>query len=358
MKYLCLCLSAILLAGCAGTAKKGMSRYDDFDAVKVDQMVGNAISKGMFEKTIICLNARRETRQVTAITNVTVASVTNQVVNAITNQTISSSTNFFVTTVTSPTAPVVAAQPQATSSTGGGEAAEPALADAATLPPLTNAPATISTNFTVSVASNQSGSAGPSQATANNQIVRTLNNQVTTTSNNLSVTLATNLVVSAETNEVVNYVTNTYFTTVTNTLIVPTNYLASEYFLYTEMTPPSDFTLQSGESLVLLVDGVRYGFSQSQPAAAFVGRKGFTTGMYRVPPQVMVAIANAQEVRLRFKGVNSVIERDMNQASRANFKTFLLRYFSSQPDATGASARTESSTQDRADAASPGAAAR
>src|SRR6185295_5877427 len=62
MKYLCLSLSAILLAGCAGTAKKGMSRYDDFDGVKVDQMVGNAISKGMFEKTIICLNARRETR--------------------------------------------------------------------------------------------------------------------------------------------------------------------------------------------------------------------------------------------------------------------------------------------------------
>ena len=108
MKHLCLLLSAILLAGCAGTAKKGMSRYDDFDAVKVDQMVDNAISKGMFEKTIICLNARRETRQVTAITNVIVTSVTNQVVNAITNQTISSSTNFFVTTVTSPTAAVAA----------------------------------------------------------------------------------------------------------------------------------------------------------------------------------------------------------------------------------------------------------
>ena len=358
MKHLCLSLCVALLAGCAGTAKKGMSRYDDFDAVKVDQMVGNAISKAMFEKTIICLNARRETRQITAITNVTVTSVTNQVVNAITNQTISSSTNSFVTTVTSPTAPVVAQQPQPVQGTGVGEAADPALGDAATLPPLTNAPATVSTNLTVSLASNQSGSAGPNQATANNQIVRTFNNQVTTTSNNLSVTLATNLVVSSETNEVVNYVTNTYFTAVTNTIIVPTNYLASDYFLYTEMTPPSDFTLQSGESLVLLVDGVRYGFSQSQPAAAFVGRKGFATGMYRVPPQVLVAIANAQEVRLRFKGVNSVIERDMNQSSRENFKTFLLRYFSSQPDATGASARNESSTQDRADAAYTGAAAR
>jgi hypothetical protein len=348
MKYLCLSLSAILLAGCAGTAKKGLSRYDDFDAVKVDQMVGNAISKGMFEKTIICLNARRETRQVTAITNVTVSPVTNQIVNAITNQTISMSTNFLVTTMTN-LVPVTA-PPPAPAPSAGGEAVNPALADAVTLPPLTNTPATISTNLTVTLASNQSGSAGPNQATANNQLVRTVNNQITTTSNNLTVALMTNLVVSAETNEVVNYVTNTYYTSATNTTIVPANYLASDYFLYTEMTPPSDFTLQSGESLVLLVDGVRYGFSQSQPAAAFVGRRGFTTGMYRVPPQVLVAIANAKEVRLRFKGVNSSIERDMNQPSRDNFKTFLLHYFASQPDATGASARTESTTQVRADA--------
>jgi len=358
MKYLCLSLSAILLAGCAGTAKKGMSRYDNFDAVKVDQMVGNAISKGMFEKVIICLNARRETRQVTAITNVTVEPITNQVVIAITNQTISSSTNFFVTTVTSPTAPVLAAQPQAAAGTGGGEAPDAALADAATLPPLTNAPVTISTNLTVSLSRNQAGSASPNQATANNQIVRTFNNQITTTSNNLNVTLSTNLVVTAETNEVVNYATNTYFATITNTTIVSTNYLAAEYFLYTEMTPPSDFTLQSGESLVLLVDGERYGFSQSQPAAAFVGRKGYTTGMYRVPPQVLVAIANAREVRLRFKGVNSAIERDMNLSSRQNFKTFLLRYFVSQPEGTGASARNGSSARNRADAASPVASAR
>ena len=356
MKYLCLLLGATLLAGCAGTANKGMSRYDDFDAVKVDQMVGNTISKTMFEKTIICLNARRETRQVTAITNVTVLPVTNLMVNAITNQTISVSTNFLVTTMTN-LVPVATGQP-APAANAGAEAVNPALADAATLPPLTNTPAIISTNLTVTLANNQSGSAGPSQATANSQLVRTLNNQITTTSNNLTVALMSNLVVSAETNEVVNYVTNTYYSSVTNTTIVPTNYLASDYFLYTEMTPPSDFTLQSGESLVLLVDGVRYGFSQSSPAAAFVGRKGFTTGMYRVPPQVLVAIANAQEVRLRFKGVNSVIERDMNQSSRANFKTFLLRYFGSQPDGTGASARIDSSTQDRADAASPVASAR
>ena len=128
MKYVCLLLSAILLAGCAGTAKKGMSRYDDFDAVKVDQMVGNAISKGMFEKTIICLNARRETRQVTAITNVTVSPVTNQMVNAITIQTISVSTNYLVTATTN-LVPTVATQAPSTPGTAGGEAADPALAE-------------------------------------------------------------------------------------------------------------------------------------------------------------------------------------------------------------------------------------
>jgi hypothetical protein len=352
MKYFCFLLSAILLAGCAGTDKKGVSRYDEFDAVKVDQMVGNAISKGMFEKTIICLNARRETRQVTALTNVTVSPVTNYVVSAITNQTISISTNYLATTMTN-VVPLLAAQPAAAPAAGG-EAADPVLADAAALPPLTNTPAATSTNLTVSLASNQSASSSPNQATANRQLVRTLNNQITTTSNNLTVALMTNLVVSAETNEVINYVTNTLVTSVTNITIIPTNYLAADYFLYTEMTPPSDFSLQSGESLVLLVDGVRHGFSQSQPAAAFVGRKGFTTGMYRVPPQVLVAIANAQEVRLRFKGVNSVIEREMNQSSRANFKTFLLRYFGSQPDTAGASARTE----DRADSVAPVASSR
>jgi hypothetical protein len=56
---------------------------------------------------------------------------------------------------------------------------------------------------------------------------------------------------------------------------------------------------------------------------------------------VLVAIANAQEVRLRFKGVNSAIEREMNDSSRANFKTFLLRYFTDQPAGEPASARVE-----------------
>jgi len=79
--------------------------------------------------------------------------------------------------------------------------------------------------------------------------------------------------------------------------------------------------------------------------------------MYRVPPQVLVAIANAQEVRLRFKGVNSVIERDMNQSSRDNFKAFLLHYFTNSPDTTGA-AGTGRTSQAHTDLGSPVASAR
>jgi hypothetical protein len=342
MKNLCFFLGAVLLAGCASSAKKGVSRYDEYEAVRIDQMAGNNISKGVFERTIICLNARRETRQVTALTNVAVAPATNQIVTAVTNQTISISTNFLVTTMTN-LSPAASPQPGTTApaaAAASGEAAEPALADAAILPPLTNTPVQISSNLTATLASNQSASTSPNQATANQQIVRTLNNQISTTSNNLTVVLMTNLVVTTETNEVVNYVTNSFVTLVTNVSIVPTNLLVAEYYLYTEMTPPADFTLQSGESLVLLVDGVRYGFAQSQPSAAFIGRKGYITTMYRVPPDVLVAIANAQEVRLRFKGVNSAIEREMNQASRDRFKQFLLRYFVNPPEPmAGASAR-------------------
>ena len=154
-----------------------------------------------------------------------------------------------------------------------------------------------------------------------------------------TVALMTNLVVSAETNEVVNYVTNYLVGSVTNVTILPTNCLAYDFFLYTEMTPPADFTLQGGESLVLLVDGVRYGFSQSPPASSFVGRRGFTAGLYRVPPQVLVAIANAQEVRIRFKGVNSAIEREMNKSSREHFRSFLVRYFGTEPSLAEPSGR-------------------
>jgi len=321
MKFLGIFLSAILLAGCSGAHKKGISRFDDYDSTKVDQMVGNNVSSAVLQKTIVCLNARRETRRVTAVTNVSVVQVTNQVVLAVTNQTISIATNFLFTVMTnlSPQAP--------------GPALAPGTEDTvATTPPETNAVVTVAstgpaqgTNVTLSLAANQSATTSPSQSVANMQQVRTFNNQLTTTSSNLTIALMTNLVVTADTNQTVTYVTNVSVASVTNTVITPTNFMAYEYFLYTEMTPPPDFTLASGESLVLLVDGVRHGFAQGQSGTAFIARKNFTSGLYRVSPEVLVAIANAKEVRIRFRGVNSVVERTMNDSSRQNFKTFLVR---------------------------------
>ena len=327
MKFLGIFLGAVLLAGCSGAHKKGTSKFDDYDALQVDQMVGNKVSSGVIQKTIVCLNARRESRRVTAITNISVVQVTNQTVTAVTNQTVSVATNFLFTVMTN-LAPL----------TPGPLPAPGAENAVATSPPETNAvlaatntgPA-LSTNVTVSLAANQSATTSPNQTAANSQLVRTINNQFTTSSNNLTIAVMTNLIVSADTNQTVNYVTNSSIASITNIVITPTNLLAYDYFLYTEMTPPADFTLASGESLILLVDGVRYGFAQGQSGTAFVGRRNFMSGLYRVPPEVLVAIANAKDVRIRFKGVNSVVERTMNDSSKQNFKTFLVRYFSTEP---------------------------
>lgn len=326
MKNLILLLLAIALAGCTGTSPKGTARFDEYDAVKIEQMVGNNVSRRVFQKTIICLNARREAREITALTNSLVTSVTNQAVNAVTNLTISISTNLLYTSMTS-----LASAPSTTPAAG--ETAADTNAAVVVVPP----GASLSTNVTVSVASNSSGSVAPNQRQANNQVVRTFNNQLTTTSNNVSVALMTNIVVTAETNAVITYTTNTSIVSVTNVIITPTNGLAYDYFLYSEMMAPPDFTpAQQGETLVLLVDGARHAFTTAQSGAAFVARKGFTSALYRVTPETLVAMANAKEVRLRLKGVSSVIEREMNDSSRQNFRAFVVKFFTPPPDAPAA----------------------
>ena len=334
MKQFSVLLCATLLAGCAGTHPKGTARYDDYDSVKVEQMVGNNVSQAVFAKTIVCLNARRETRRVTALTNSVVTSATNQLVSTITNQTISFSTNLLYTSMTNlasaslPPTPLVTGDAAATG-------AETNLVIVANSPSASG-----STNVTVSLASNFSGSRAPNQNTANSQVIRTLNQQLTTTSNNFSIALMTNLVFTGETNLVVSYVTNATVVSVTNTIVTPTNGVAYDYFLYSELIPPPDFTpQQQGESLVVLADGVRYGCTTSQSGTAFVSRKGYTSALYRVSPEVIVAIANAKNVRLRLKGVNNVVERTMSNSSRQNFRSFLGRYFVSPDSGTPAASQ-------------------
>jgi hypothetical protein len=192
---------------------------------------------------------------------------------------------------------------------------------------MSNTAPALSTNVTFSVARNQSATASPSQASANQQQVKTYNNQLTTTSNNLTVALLTNLMVTAETNLNVAYLTNSSIVSVTNVSVLATNFLARDYYIFLEYTPPAEFSLQGGESLVLLVDGQRYGLVAGPLTAGHTARRGFSSAFYRVYPEVLVDIANAKEVKLRLKGTTSTIEREMTTSSRRNFKEFLLRHF-------------------------------
>ena len=323
MKTFCALFAAIFLAACTGTHREGISRYDPYDTVKIDQMVGNNVSGKVFEKTILCLNGRRETRQVSALTNIQVSLMTNQIVNVATNQTISLATNFLFTTMTN-----LAPMPASVSVVG--QAPEGAETNALVI--VSNPPPALTTNVTVSLANNASASTSPSQLSGNNQSVLTYNNQLTTTSNNLTVSLMTNLVVTGETNYVVNYTTNYSIASVTNIAITPTNGVSYEYYLYTELTPPPDFTAASGENLILLVDGTRYAFAPTQATSTFNARKGYTATLYRVPASVLVSIANAQEVDVRLRGTTTVIDRALSNSSRQNFKEFMVKYFTPEPE--------------------------
>ena len=71
MRLISIVLLATLLASCA-THKSGISKRDPFDDVKVDQMVGNNVSDAILQKTVVCLNARRESKRIVAVTNISV----------------------------------------------------------------------------------------------------------------------------------------------------------------------------------------------------------------------------------------------------------------------------------------------
>ena len=346
-------LSAALLtlAGCTGVHRTGTSRVDAFDAIQVDQMTGNQIDPRPLSRSVLCLNARRETRWITEASHVTVTSVTNLAITPVTNVTVSIATNYQYTVMTNlsalPPGPPIAAAPG--DAVGANTPAAPAALG--TPPPaveITNAPAAslpaqLSTNFTLSLANNSSGTVAPSQTTASLQSVRNYNFQLTTVTNNLTVSLLTNRVITADTNLVVTWITNVSVTTLTNITRYPTNYAVAEYFLVSELIPPPDFTLAGGESLILLVDGVRHGFAGAQSGTAYTSRRGFTSTLYRVPPELLVDIANAREVRVRFRGVNNTLERTMSRGSQQHFRDFLLKYFRPESAPAGSEAAGEKS---------------
>ncbi|MFM1770496.1 MAG: hypothetical protein RJA22_3025 [Verrucomicrobiota bacterium] len=337
-------LLALLTAGCTHVHRNGTSHVDEFDAIQVDQMTGNEIDSAILSKSILCLNARRETRRVTVTTNTAVLSQTNTTVTPVTNLTVSVATNYQYTVMTNLT-PLAGPLPGGAPAPAAGDpTANPAVG---TPPPAveisTNAmaatPAQQATNLTLTLANNASTIIAPTQTSASQQSVRSYNNQLTTTSNNLTVSLLTNRVVTGETNLVVTWLTNTSIVTITNVVLTPTNYTVSDYFLVSELVPPPDFTLAGGESLILLVDGVRHGFTSGQSGTAFVSRRGFSSTLYRVPPTLLVDIANAKEVRVRFKGANNTLERTMSNASKRSFREFLLKYLGAEAPATAQAAR-------------------
>lgn len=314
---------AILGCGCAGTKQQGFAVCDPLEAVKIEQMTGNHVSGAVFDRTIVCLNARRETRWVTAVTNQTIAVLTNIALNYLTNQTVSLTTNQQQTLATN----LVAAPPR--------------VAD-------TNAPETIiapaSTNLSVTTASNVSATRAGNGTTTSANFQTQRSRQVTTTDNNVSITTADNQLVTAETNLVVTVLTNMTLTSVTNLAVILTNLPVQDHFLVLEYTPPTDFTLAPGESLVLLVDGARYQLAPGTTQCVLVPRKGFSVVAYKATPQLFVDLANAKQVKLRVKGTSQIIERAMSQASRTNLKKFLVKFFA--PD--GARAESEEARPVRA----------
>lgn len=335
MRLMVLMVLAALLAGCVSSKKRGVSTTDSFESAQIEQMVGNAVSGQVFGRTILCLNARREVRAARPATNWVVTLVTNMTVSFVTNQSITVSTNQSRTLATNTVAPlpVTAKEAQVAAPTNEAavvEQAVPAESAAAAgqetnqtvviipSPPSTNDTITTSSNVSVSRVANQTS------ATAATQLLSS--RQVTITTNNLSVTTADNQSVSMETNEVVVAITNQTVLPTTNVTIVDAGGPQYDYFLCTELAGPPDFTpVPTGESLVLLVDGVRHGLIPTSVQTGFATRRGFTTTFYRVPPQLIADIAKAGEVLIRLRGATGVVEKTMSRGSRENFKQFLLK---------------------------------
>lgn len=324
MKQVLPLLLTVLLCGCAGTHKRGVSYHDPYDAVRVDQMTGNNVSGAILQRTLLCLNARREARSPSPVTNVAVVFFTNVTVSFVTNQTVTMITNESRTLATN----LVAAPPAPPAPEGQAQPAETNQVVAL------GAPSSATTNQSVTSANNLVLSKAPNQtvATVNNQTM--LSRQVTTTTNNVSITASENLVLSSETNQVISALTNQTVIAVTNQAVAYKDAPVYDYYLAAELTPPPDFTLAPGDSLALLIDGERHVFAVSTPQAAAASRKGFSTYYYRVPPDVLVDIANAREVKVRLKGVSSTVEREMNRASRKHFRAFLLKYFTPETPPT------------------------
>ena len=312
MKYLLLTLVSVSLAACSTPR---ISSYDEFEKIKVDKMTGNSVSANVFARTLVCLNAAREGKGFLAQTNSTISYTTNFVVTSTTNLTVSTSGNVQVASLTNTIASLaIPASVDETNSTSA----------------TSNSANNGSSGLTTSTARNESIANVPNQNVRSGsiQVVTTINGQATINRDSLAITTGTNEVVTVETNYIVTTFTNQVVTPITNVVVKTSENPVSDYFLYTEIAP-ADLSLVSGESLIVLADGVRYGCTQAAPQTAWETRRGFLTTYYKVAPEVITAIANSKEVKLRIKGTSGTLERTMNSDSRKSFRTFLLKNFAS-----------------------------
>lgn len=303
------CGIAILLAGCSSSR---VSRYDEFEKARVERLCANAVSRPVFARTVVCLNAAIESFGFAPLTNVTVQLVTNPVVTATTNLTVTTVRQQQTTLLTNL---VAASASHATNA--------PDTATAATAAPAAPNPPQV--GETTATNRNESLSLGP------NQSVRAVSTQVTTTRNvqtnelfgQVWLTRGWNEVATSETSEVVTRFTNLVVSATTNVTVRFAEEPARECYLFTEIAPP-DFPLAPGESLIVLADGVRYSGTPATPRSGWTARRGFLTTWYRVSPETLLAIAKAREVKVRIKGNNGTLERTLNRASHERLRRFVL----------------------------------
>lgn len=318
-----------LLLGCAvGCGTTRTSRFDEFEKATIDKMTGNEVSGGIFQKTLLCLNALRETHHLTLLTNLQVTYQTNHAVVSVTNMTVTRTSQAQVAMATNlnPSAsapPAASLSPEESASTNR----PPAVA-----PPVWARGATLATNSSESVAT----STNQNVVSGYQQITTAQNQQDAYLTNDLSITQAIQQTSTLETNYVVTTYTNAQVAAITNVQYISTNVPAYDYYLYTEIIPPPDFVPHTGESLVVLVNGARHSFASTNAPPGFVARKGFLTTFYKTTPAVLVAIANAQEVKVRVRGNNTHLERRMSSASQNRFREFLLATMQPKPPAKSA----------------------
>ena len=326
---------ALLFSAC--TTRK-MARYDAFDQAEVSHVKGNYVSGRFFGKTVLALNPRVESRLVESLTNIVTEWKTNIVVTRVTNLVVTLSTNQATAISTNDLPPVPAQPTEDDLEMAGNAVAEAGITDA---PTNTVATASIQTepltNITASTGMIMSSIASPGGTTESAQRVDGLNRQISVITNNQMITTQFNQLVTLETNSTVTILTNQMVEAVTNITVLDTNIIERDFYLVTELISPPEFVLAPPESLVILIDGERRAFSPTNSTAAFVGRRGFTSTLYPVPADTFEKIAEAKEVRMRLRGVNSVIDLEVPRSAKQDFAQFVQQL--ENPEVATAAAR-------------------